>query len=166
MLALIMAASMLVPAAADDARTALAAVAPVTLVDQYGAEGDLARHRGRVVVVMVVTAKRLRNIRPWEKAIREQFDDRVVYLRITDVPGDSSATVEQISEKLAERVPDGVSVLIDVDRVWASALDLDTERPNILVIGSEGELVASHRGRHSPELEAAVIDDLKAVIGQ
>lgn len=164
MLTLILVVSMVAPGAANDAPAELAVIAPVTLVDQHGAEGDLARHRGRVVVAMVVTAKRLRNIRPWERDLREHFGDRLVYLRITDVPEDSPATLEKISGKLAERVPDGVSVLIDIDRVWASGLHLDTARPNILVINSGGELVASYRGRHEAALAAKVIDDLKGLL--
>jgi hypothetical protein len=144
----------------------LAAVSGVTLVDQYGGEDSLASHRGRTVVVMVVTAKRLRNIRPWERNLREHFGDAIDYVRITDVGEDSAASVERISSKLAERVPEGVSVLIDTKRVWATALDLDTSRPNVLVIDGGGNLRSSHHGRFSPELAAPVIEDLKEIVSR
>lgn len=134
------------------------------LRDQYGVEDSLAAHRGQVVVVMVVTAKRLRNIRPWERDLREHFEN-IEYLRIADVPSDSPATYESVARKLLERVPDGVSVLIDLDRRWATTLGLDTSRPNILVIDVEGELVSAHRGLHSPELAARVIEEVAAVEG-
>jgi hypothetical protein len=140
--------------------------AAVTLVDQYGVEDGLDRHRGRAVVVFVVTAKRLRNIRPWERDLRERFDEAIDYLRITDVPPDSPATYDRIAAKLIDRVPDGVSVLIDLERRWATALDLDTSRPNVLVIDGDGVLVSAHRGRHTPELAAEVIGNLKAILGR
>jgi hypothetical protein len=165
MLALLLTVLALSPIAADEG-TDLAELSAVTLVDQYGAEDALARHRGRVVVVMVVTAKRLRNIRPWERDLRERFEDAIDYLRITDVPEDSPATHERIAAKLVDRVPDGVSVLIDVERRWATALALDTSRPNILVIDGDNQLVSVHRGRHSPELAAEVIEGLKETLNR
>jgi hypothetical protein len=112
---------------------------------------------------MVVTAKRLRNIRPWEQNLREHFD-QLEYLRITDVPSDPPGSYEQIASKLLERVPEGVPVLIDLDRRWATVLGLDTERPNILLIDGNGKLVSAFRGRHSPELAAEVIRELEAIL--
>jgi hypothetical protein len=165
MLALLLTVLALSPIAAD-AEADLAELGAVKLTDQYGAEDALARHRGRVVVVMVVTAKRLRNIRPWERDLREHFDDEIDYLRITDVPEDSPATQERIAAKLVDRVPDGVSVLIDVERRWATALALDTSRPNILVIDGDGVLVSAYHGRHSPELAAVVIERLKVILNR
>jgi Tfp pilus assembly protein PilN len=134
------------------------------LRDQYGQEECLADHRGTVVVVMVVTAKRLRNIRPWEEELRQHFEE-VDYLRITDVPEDSPASHEQIAEKLTERVPDGVSVLIDLDRLWATTLELDTERPNLLLIDADGRLIEGFRGKHSPELAREVVEALQVIVG-
>jgi hypothetical protein len=163
MLALLLTVLALGPIASD-AGAGLAELSALTLVDQHGVEHELARHRGRVLVVMVVTAKRLRNIRPWERDLREHFEDEIDYLRITDVPQDSPATHERIAAKLVDRVPDGVSVLIDVERRWATVLDLDTSRPNILVIDGDGQLVSAQRGRHSPELAAVVIEKLKETL--
>ena len=149
--------------AATDQQAALTEVSHLKLRDQYGNEDSLAAHRGQVVVVMVVTAKRLRNIRPWEQNLREHFD-QLEYLRITDVPSDPPGSYEQIASKLLERVPEGVPVLIDLDRRWATALGLDTERPNILLIDGNGKLVSAFRGRHSPDLAAEVIQELEAIL--
>jgi hypothetical protein len=157
-------AAMLLGAPGAGAGGGLADVADLTLVDQYGGEDNLAQHRGRVVVVMVVTARRLRNIRPWERELRAQLGDDIHYFRITDVPEGSPASREQVADKLVNRVPDGVSVLIDLDRQWATALDLDTSRPNILVVDGDGGLVAARRGRCNPELAAEVVDELKALL--
>lgn len=142
----------------------LGQLSQLNLRDQYGAEDSLAAHRGQVVVVMVVTAKRLRNIRPWERDLRERFED-IEYLRIADVPEDPPATYDEVAQKLVERVPEGVSVLIDLDRRWATTLGLDTSRPNILVFNSDGKLVSAHRGRHDPELAAQVLEGIEAVVG-
>jgi hypothetical protein len=162
MLTIFLSALMLSPIPADQ-NAALDSVRQLSLRDQHGTEDSLQAHEGNVLVVLVVTAKRLRNIRPWEKDIREQLGD-VDFLRITDVADDSTATFERIAKKLQERVPKEISVLIDVERRWATALGLDTGRPNILLIDGDGKLVAAYRGRHSPELAAAVIDELRAIL--
>jgi hypothetical protein len=149
---------------AGDPSRAVAEVSELSLRDQYGFEDSLAAHHGRVVVVMVVTAKRLRNIKPWESALRQQIEG-VEYLRITDVPEETAAGHEQIADKLSERVPEGVSVLIDLERRWATALGLDTDRPNILLIDADGRLVETFRGKYNPDLAAAVIEELKKIQG-
>jgi hypothetical protein len=135
------------------------AVSHVLLGDQHGLQDSLAEHRGNVVVVMVVTAKRLRNIKPWERHLRERVDG-VHYLRIADVPADSRATHDTVAAKIRERVPEGVSVLIDMERVWATELQLDTERPNLLIIDRDGSLIGSFRGLFTPELLEPVVDQI------
>ena len=149
MLALLLAVVTLAAPAAVGA--AIDAVATVELPDQYGETDSLAAHRGRVVLVLVVTAKRLRTIRPWEEDLRQRFEGLDI-LRVTDVPADSKASPGQVAEKLRERVPEGVSVLLDLERRWATALGLDTATPNLLVIGPDGELVDAFAGRHDAEL--------------
>jgi hypothetical protein len=69
-----------------------------------------------------------------------------------------------VAEKLSARVPEGVSVLIDIDRRWAAALDLDTGRPNLLIIDPEGRLTATFRGLCTPELEAPVMHRLEQLL--
>lgn len=142
---------------------ALSEVSTITLRDQYGHEDTLEAHRGNVTVVMVVAARRLRNIKPWERELRERFD-RLHYVRIADVPEDSPATEDEVAAKLRERVPDGVPVLIDLERRWAKALDLDTSRPNILVVDASGRAVALVRGRHDPELMAGISQTLSSLL--
>lgn len=151
-------------AASGDSASALDAVSGVQLRDQYGQQGSLAEHRGHVVVVMVVTTKRLRNIKPWEKELRGRFEG-IHYLRVADVPEGSRATYDRVAAKLVERVPDDVPVLIDVDGVWATELQLDTSRPNLLIVDADGHLVTTYRGRCTPELVAPVVETLEAVLG-
>lgn len=139
-------------------------VAEVELRDQHGETDSLAAHRGEVVVVMVVTARRLRNLRPWEKDLRDRFPG-LSFLRIADIPEDSPVTHEKVASKLVKRVPEEVSILIDLEGRWSRGLDLDTDRPNVLVIDREGRLVDSVRGRHEAELAArlgAALDGLAA----
>ena len=143
---------------------AVTELSELKLLDQYGDEDSLAAHRGHIVVVMVVTAKRLRNIKPWEADLRKQVDG-VEYLRITDVPEEPPGDVEQVAEKLRERVPDDVPVLIDMERRWATTLGLDTDRPNLLLIDARGRLVATFRGRYTPQLAVDVIEALKKIQG-
>jgi hypothetical protein len=142
----------------------LDALADLELRDQYGGTDTLAAHRGETVVAMVVTAKRLRNLKAWERDFRDRFDG-IHYLRIADIPSDPPTTYEQVARKLNERVPEDVSVLIDMDSAWATELELDSGRPNILVIDAEGTLLASFHGRHQPELAAEVVSAIEEALG-
>jgi hypothetical protein len=126
-------------------------LAELALPDQNGNRDSLVAHRGKVVVAMVVTARRLRNLKGWERDLRSRFEE-VDFVRVADVPADPPVTYRDVADKLATRVPDEVPVLIDLDRRWSSALGLDTGRPNILLIDPDGHLVASYRGRPEPEL--------------
>lgn len=139
------------------------AVSERQIPDQYDQPHSLAELRGQVVVAMVVTAKRLRNIKPWERELRERFDG-IAFLRVADVPDDSRATYASVAARLAERVPEGVSVLIDMDRVWATELDLDTGRPNLLIVDRNGQLVTTFRGLCAPELLIPVVDRLEELL--
>ena len=122
----------------------------LVLMDQFGEVGQVAMHKGDVVVVIVVTARRLRTVKPWEQALLERYGDLQTVL-VADVPDEPPSSYERVAAKLVQRVPEGVRVLIDLDRVWASELSLDTSRPNLLLLDPEGRLVTSHAGRWSPE---------------
>ena len=56
-----------------------------SLKDQFGNDVSLDRDAGSVRVAIVVSARKLRRIKPWERAMREEFPDLVV-IRIADVP--------------------------------------------------------------------------------
>lgn len=135
------------------------------LRDQHGIEDSLAAHRGRVVVVMVVEARRLRTLKAWERDLRERFDG-IEFLRIAEVPDDPPPSYERVAAKLAEQVPDGVPVLIDMERRWATALGLDPSRPNLLLVNPAGGLEAVFAGRHEPGLAAEVAARLDELVGR
>jgi hypothetical protein len=139
-LGLVLAATLLSGAASD--------VANQALQDQFGRTDSLAAHDGQVVLVMVVTAKRLRNLKAWERDLRERVADLEV-IRIADVPrSDPPVTREHVVDKLVRRVPDEVSVLIDLEGRWAQAFELDTARPNLLLFDRDGGLAGQYRGLH------------------
>jgi hypothetical protein len=133
-----------------------AAPAELELIDQHGVADSLAAHRGRVTLVMVVTVRRLRNLKAWETELLERREG-IDFLRIADIPADPPATRERVARKLSSRVPDEVSILIDLDRRWAREMNLDTGRPNLLLFDREGELAATFRGRMEPELLEEVL---------
>ena len=135
------------------------------LRDQHGIEDSLAAHRGRVVVVMVVEARRLRTLKAWERDLRERFDG-IEFLRIAEVPDDPPPSYERVAAKLAEQVPEGVPVLIDMERRWATALGLDPGRPNLLLVNPAGGLEAVFTGRHEPGLAAEVAARLDELVGR
>jgi hypothetical protein len=141
----------------------LSGLEEVQLRDQYGSTDSLAAHHGHVVVVMVVDAKRLRNLRPWVRELREHFDDLETIL-IAEVPADPPTTYERVVEKLGERIPDDVSILIDMESLWAQTLDLDASRPNLLLMDRAGNLTATYQGRHEPGLAATVVKHVEALL--
>ncbi len=132
------------------------AVPPPPLVDQFGREDSLELHRGKTVVALVVTAKRLRSIKGWELELHERLPD-VGFLRVVDVPEEPKVTRERVAAKLRERVPQQVPIGIDLARSWAAAYGLDTSEVNVLVFGPEGELAARFRGRKSKPLVEQVV---------
>jgi hypothetical protein len=137
------------PAETPDVRP----LAGLKLRDQYGRQDSLEAHRGQVVLVTVVHAKRLRKLKSWEKALRERLED-VHFVRIADVPTDPPVTHQEVAEKLRERVPEDVSILID----------LDTSQPNLLIFDRSGRLVSSYRGGKNRFLEAYVSRDLEKLL--
>ena len=143
---------------------ALDALADLELTDQHGRSDSLGAHRGQTVVAMVVTAKRLRNLKAWERDFRNRSEG-IHFLRIADIPSDPPTTYERVARKLNERVPEDVSVLIDMDSAWATELELDSGRPNILVIDADGTLLASFRGRFEPELAEEVFAAIEKALG-
>ncbi len=133
--------------------------ARIELPDQLGGSDSVDAHRERVTVVLVVTARRLRNLKGWQKELQERFDD-VDFVLIADVPADPPVTYEQVVKKLEQRIPDEVSVLIDLERRWATELELDTERPNVLLFDRQSRLVASFRGLK----EKGLVDRVSAAL--
>jgi len=131
------------------------------LPDQFGEPVGLDVEAGQVQVAIVVSAKRLRRIKPWEKALRLEFPDLVV-VRIADVPRSSPTQYETVAEKLRKRLPPDVAVGIDLEGKWATTLELDTSVPNILLFDTSGELVYRQSGMYKkskfPPLQAALIE--------
>jgi hypothetical protein len=132
-----------------------------TLPDQFGNDVSLDTDAGRVRVAIVVSARKLRRIKPWEKAMREEFPDLVV-IRIADVPRSSPTDYDKVAEKLRKRLPEDVPVGIDLEGLWAEALGLDTSVPNVLVFDADGELAYQQSGMYKkskyPSLQGALLD--------
>ena len=139
--------------AAEDVRS-------IELADQHGRSDSLAAHQGEVVLVFVVTATGLLNTRFWEEDLRALVEG-VTYLRVADVPEGSSATRERIATRLRIVVPEGVPVMIDMERRWARALDLDTSVPNLLAYTRDGLLGARYLGTWNPDSVPEVAERLR-----
>jgi hypothetical protein len=135
------------------------------LPDQHGGSDSLEAHRGNQVVAVVVDARRLGTVRRWEQDLLARFPT-LHLLTIADVNEKRPTTVERVAEVLARRVPAEVRVLIDIDRLWARELALDTAAPNLIVIAPDGTLVARFRGRWSEDLAAEVGRSLGAAEGR
>jgi hypothetical protein len=140
-------------------------LAELPLRDQLGGEDSVAAHRGEVVLVLLITAERLRHLKLWEERLRERYPD-LRYLRIADIPGEPPLTEAQVAEKLAERVPKDVAVLIDMDRRWATELSLDVRYPNVLLFDRESQLKAKFLGPVSDNFLGIVGARLDEILAQ
>ena len=129
----------------------------LSLTDQYGQPGGLRTDLGGLQVAIVVSAKRLRRLKPWEQAIRE-IDADVPLVRVADVPRTAPTEFDAVAEKLRKRLPPEVNVLIDLEGVWASAYELDPNVPNVLIFDGTGALLSVHSGI----FKAAFEDELKS----
>jgi hypothetical protein len=104
-------------------------------------------------VVVVVTARGARDLRAWEERLRRLQPSPPV-LRVVDVPPGGQPL--EVARRLARRVPAGVSIALDARRTVAGSLGLDTGRPNVLVIGRQGRVVARVRGKADDRRGASV----------
>ena len=144
-LALLLALPLAVARAEPESGAAAVDTAQLGLIDQYGEPGGLATDADGLQVAIVVSAKRLRRLKPWEQAIRE-IDTEVPIVRVADVPRTAPTEYESVAEKLRKRLPPDVNVLVDLEGIWASAYDLDVDVPNVLIFDAAGTLVAVHSG--------------------
>jgi len=144
-----------VPGAALQDAAKKAAIPPaltVELRDQYGRGDSLVAHRGKPQVVFVVSAARLRRLKDWEVELDRRLEG-VAFLRVADVPpepGQPPPRFEEVAKALRKRVPEEVSVLIDLERRFARDLELDTREVNVLLFDAAGGWVGHLRGRPTP----------------
>ena len=133
--------------------------------DQYGQPVSLDGNSHAAQVAIVVSAKRLRRIKPWEKALIKAFPDlRVV--RVADIPRTSTTTYEKVAVKLRKRLPRDLSVGIDLEGEWAKRASLDTSVPNLLLFDANGRLAAVHSGMYKASRFEPVRTDLESLLAQ
>ncbi len=135
---------------------------PTPLADQYGVPVTVDPEA--VQVAIVVTAKRLRRLKAWERALAKHYPE-VAVVRIADVPRTAPTEREAVAEKLRRRLPPEVNVGIDLEGEWAQQLDLDVSRPTVLVF-SGTTLVGRHWGMYHDKLFAGVARDLETALGR
>jgi hypothetical protein len=144
------------PAAVAAAQGRAAALA-ARLRDQHGRPGGFEPAGRQATVVFVVSAARLKRLRDWEAPLRRRFEG-LRFVRVADVPLSlPPGRYEDVAERLRRHVPPEVSVLIDVDRVWATGFEIDTREVNLLVFDEQGDLTGQISGRPTPERLARAV---------
>jgi len=141
----------------------LSTSASAGLKDQFGAPGGLNAHAGEVQLAIVVTAKRLRRLKPWEQEIRLHYPDLPV-IRVADIPRTAPVQYEEVAAKLKKRLPEDLLVLIDLEGSWAEAYNLDVSVPNLLIFNAQGRLLRVHTGMYRSERFIALRADLDAAL--
>ena len=140
-------------------------ITTLSLRDQFGQTDGLVQDADGLQVAIVVSAKRLRRIKPWEQAIR-RIDADVPVIRVADVPRSPPAEYDVVAEKLRKRLPEDLPVLIDLDGIWTETFDLDSDVPNVLIFDGRGGLLARHSGMYKGDQFDALAADLTADSGQ
>lgn len=130
------------------------------LQDQYGETSGLTDFAQQPVLAIVVSTRKLRWIGRWEAAIRPQVPD-LVSIRVADVTDEPPPNFATAAGLLRERVPEGISVLIDMNNEWANRYGLDTREPCLLLFDSDHRIVAQFRGRPRKALLNDVIGALR-----
>jgi hypothetical protein len=123
------------------------------LRDQYGRSDPAEAGPGRPHAVFVVSARRLRRLKDWQREIDNRLEG-VGFLRVADVPsepGQPSPRFEDVAATLRKRVPEDVPILIDVERRFSRELDLDTREVNVLLFDASGRLAGRVSGRPTPD---------------
>jgi len=136
----------------------------LTLIDQFGEPGGLVADDTGPQIAIVVSAKRLRRLKPWERAIRE-IDAEVPLVRVADVPRTAPTEYSTVAEKLRKRLPPDVNVLIDLEGIWASTYGLDVNVPNVLIFDGSGELLNVHSGMFRKAFKEGLKADLDSASG-
>ena len=140
--------------------TSLAAVAPPALPDQFGASHSLHDFAGKPVLAIVASRRKLRWIGKWEEALRPELP-QLNSIRIADITDEPRPAVSKVAELLQQRAPANVSILIDLQNHWASAYELDTGEPCLVLFDSEHKVVAKFRGRPKGERVNEVMSVLR-----
>ena len=137
------------------AATAVAAQPPA-LADQYGTNIGLDDYAGEAVLAIVVSARKLRHIERWEKKLRAEMP-QLRSLRVADINEQPTPSQAEVATKLRERVPEGVSIQIDLQSLWATYYALDTGEPCLLLFDSAHNVIARYRGRARDALVSEVL---------
>jgi hypothetical protein len=137
---------------------------PPALEDQFGKPDSLAAHHGRPVVVLVVNAERVVELKGWEADLRRRFSD-LDFIRVVEIPQKPGVRPEGVVRKLRGRLPSDVPTLIDMDSVWSSAYGLEARQVNILLFDREGRQVVRFEGRRERALVERVAAELEARLG-
>ena len=145
------------PAAVQVVSEGQAAALAARLPDQNGRPGGFEPSGGQPTVVFVVSAARLKRLKAWESALRQRFEG-LRFVRVADVPpARPPARYEDVARRLREHVPREVSVLIDVDRLWATGFEIDSRQVNVLVLDAAGRLAGQLAGDPTPERVAQAV---------
>jgi hypothetical protein len=139
---------------------AATAAPPPVLQDQFGNSGSLEDFAGLPVLAIVASRRKLPWIGRWEATIRPELP-QLNSIRIADITDEPRPSEAKVAEMLRKRAPEHVSILIDLQNEWASAYELDTTEPCLVLFDSEHKVVAKFRGRSKGELVNEVLAVLR-----
>lgn len=105
------------------ATAAASAEPPPVLQDQFGNSGSLNDYSGQAILAITASSRKLRWIGRWERTLRAELPE-LVSIRIADITDEPRPAEAKVAEMLRKRVPENVSILIDLQNNWASTYEL------------------------------------------
>ena len=133
------------------------------LADQYGKSSGLEEYAGQPVLVIVASGRKLRHVKGWEEGLRKDYP-QLLSLRIADITDTPRPTYEQVAKKLLKRAPEGISIIIDLENLWATEYGLDTDEACLLLFDVNGKVMAQFRGRANSTRLAEVSAALTSIV--
>jgi hypothetical protein len=138
----------------------LATATPPALPDQFGASHSLSDFAGQPVLAIVASRRKLRWIGKWEEALRPELP-QLNSIRIADITDEPRPDMAKVAAVLQQRAPADISILIDLQNHWATAYELDTKEPCLVLFDSNHKVVAKFRGRPKGKLVDEVMTALR-----
>ncbi len=82
-----------------------------------------------------------------------------------NIPQKPGIRPEGVVRKLRGKVPAGVPVLIDMDGVWSSVYNLDTQEMNVVLFDREGRMVVRFGGKREAPLVERIASEIESQLG-
>ena len=124
----------------------------VVLKDQFGKADGPGRHRGQAILLVYGKVDGMRRMKAWEDQVRDKALGALVVLRGLDARDlRAQKTEAEVDERLQQRVPSDIAILIDWNGDLVRAYGLPEADVSVTVIDAAGKACHTEPGPVKPE---------------